>query len=230
MRKYYLPHDFPGRFIWCDNFVQKLATLMEKYGVTTEQWIRLKDGTRALGQANEFIDRVATLGHSWSQYRQQLWQDTQPHEVAPPFDNSLAQQIPAIMSDFEDDIRRVVKQIQSHPAYTEADGKALGLFGPEISVDTATAKPLPRLLLTGSKVHVVYDKHNRFTGVRVWVNRATGEFELLGTYTRAAFEDPATLPDEAQTWSYRMQYLLGDTPVGQVSDSHDIVVASSLTR
>lgn len=229
IHKPYIPLDFSGRYLWCDNLRQKLSSMKEKYGISMSDWERLDSGTTALGNANQLIDRVNAFGEAWTKFRKDLWQSPEAIDMAPPFDESFAAQRPPARTDFEDFLRRLVRNIQSHPDYNETDGRALGFIGPEVSVDIANARPAPRLQLTAGRVHITYEKHRTFSGVRCWVDRGGGQ-ELLGNFHRAAFEDPTPLPAEPTRWVYQFQYVIGDDSVGLLSDLHPIIVSSTVTK
>lgn len=225
VRKGYMPGSFAERYGWCDNFLQKLLTMKDRLNITPEQWNRLETGTAALGKANEYIDRCRALSQAWTKYRNNLWQSDEVATVAMPFDASLAQQGGDMPADFEDFVRGLVRYIQGQPAYTEADGRALGFFGSVVTVDIENAKPAARLSASGGRVRIRYGKLNTFTGVQVRVDHGTGKFETLGSFTRTTIDDPTPLPPEPTRWIYRLRYLIGDTLAGQPSEAFEIVVS-----
>lgn len=229
-RKDFIPADFPARVLWCTNLAWKLSSMKAKYNLSDEQIKRLDDGTKALGAANEFIEKHRAMGLAWTQYRNKLWQSHEVATISAPFDRSFSQPVGDAEADFEDFLRGLVHYIRSQPAYSDADGKALGFFGPHIVVDVDAAKPVPRLTLAGGRVRIRYAKHMTFTGVMAWADHGDGEMLLLGVFTHTTFDDLTPLPDAPTRWVYRLQYRIGDALAGQPSETAEIVVSRGIAE
>lgn len=228
MRKHkgFIPTTFSGRYLWCQNFRDKLDVKAETYDLGADRLTRLNTSTIQLGKLNEALDSVNAFTRSLTQCRKQFWRDSQSQPITVPPSPSLAFADPQLLSDFDTYLRDLVQTIKSHPNYTETDGKDFGFYGPQVDLDLTTIRPVPRLTLHSGHVHIRYDKHYIFSGVRVWVDRATGKMEHLGDITRAAFIDLHPLPETPRRWVYQFHYLLNDQLAGMRSDTYEIVAFS----
>lgn len=228
--KFYLPTDFNGRFLWCNNLREKLAPKKDQYQISDADWALLNTLTDALGHANELIDRTAAFAQSYTSYRLQLWQGPSSRPLSVPADPTLSQPRPPVPANFKSFLLRLVKHIRSHRSYTAADGQAFGFTGPLITVDPATAQPVPRLHLSGGHVHVSYSKHRVFDGVRCYVQRGDAPLALLGLFHRVSFLDPTPFPASPTLWAYQLQYFIGDTDTGLLSNPVSILVSSAISK
>ena len=120
----------------------------------------------------------------------------------------------------------LVNRIKGHAAYATADGDDLGIVGAEEqSADPETTKPELKLVRVGGGHVEVQWKKSGFTGVRIEVDRGTGQWAFLAIDTEPHYVDTTMLaPGTTALWKYRALYLDGDAPFGQWSDTATIAV------
>ena len=123
-------------------------------------------------------------------------------------------------------IASIVNRIKNNTKYEVADGEALGIEGAQQSApDPATTKPVIKaIIVSGGKVQIQWKKLT-FTGVRLEVDRGTGQWVFLDIDTKPHYDDPAApAPGTTALWKYRAIYLQGDQVFGQWSDVASIAV------
>ena len=124
----------------------------------------------------------------------------------------------------EDLIRAQARRIKTHPAYTEAIGRQLGIEASGAAMASATVGggPRPNLeatsVLNGS-VEISFIK-NGYTGVEIECQRsAETVYSFLARDTEAPYVDTrANLSDGPETRHYRARYLQKDTLAADFSD------------
>jgi len=130
----------------------------------------------------------------------------------------------------EDVIRAQVRRIKTHPAYTEAIGRQLGVEGSggeggAMASATVGGGPRPNLEATSilnGEVEITFIK-NGFTGVEIETQRgAETTYSFLARDTEAPYVDTranlAVVGDGPETRRYRARYLQKDTVTADYSD------------
>jgi hypothetical protein len=118
-------------------------------------------------------------------------------------------------------LRRLARQLKAHAAYTEADGVALGIIGPDDDSDDATAKPVLGVReLSEGRIELGFASLG-YTGLRIY-SRREGESALtfLAVDTDPPYVDtrPLALAGKPEVREYQARYLDGDDEVGLPSD------------
>ena len=127
-------------------------------------------------------------------------------------------------------IKAVVQRIKSNLAYTEADGKDLGIIGEEQTLDLINIKPaLSTRLAAGGRPEVVWTKQG-MDGIEIYVSRDGAAYALLAFDTRPNYIDTFALPalGSSSIWKYRAIYRYRDAQVGQWSDEVSVTVAGGV--
>ncbi len=120
----------------------------------------------------------------------------------------------------------LVNRVKGHATYTEADGQDLGIIGAaEQAADPETTQPEIKLVrVAGGHIEVQWKKSG-FTGVRIEVDRGSGQWAFLAIDTIPHYTDTLALaPGTTALWKYRAIYLDGDEPFGQWSATATIAV------
>ena len=120
----------------------------------------------------------------------------------------------------------LVNRVKGHATYTEADGQDLGIIGAaEQAADPETTQPEIKLVrVAGGHIEVQWKKSG-FTGVRIEVDRGSGQWAFLAIDTIPHYPDTLALaPGTTALWKYRAIYLDGDEPFGQWSATATIAV------
>lgn len=118
-------------------------------------------------------------------------------------------------------LRKLVKQIKANTAYTPAMGKALGIDKGTTPMPVGIKPTGSVLALPAAAVEIKFVKRG-FSGVQVESKRggASG-WDVLGSFVRSPLLDTRELlvPNQPEVRSYRLRYLDGNAPVGDVSDT-----------
>jgi hypothetical protein len=88
-------------------------------------------------------------------------------------------------------------------------GEDLGVIGADEPAPdpTATKPELKAVLAVAGKVELQWKKFG-FTGIRIEVDRGTGQWVFLDVDTKPHYQDPASpAPGTAVVWKYRAIYL-----------------------
>ena len=122
--------------------------------------------------------------------------------------------------------RGIANRVKSHPNYTEALGRQLGIVGPEDTTDLSQAQPtLRNEAVSPGSVRMGFNK-SVSSGVRIFSKRGSeASFAFLATDTESPYFDTrSNLTPGPESRQYQAQYLLGDEPVGQLSDILSVLV------
>lgn len=125
----------------------------------------------------------------------------------------------------EAELRRLVRQIKSHRGYTKKQGDALGIEGPEYTVDLSTAKPdLAGVDQTGGVVSLTFTLY-KSDGVNIYGQReGDSDWVLVGRAVTSPYMDerPLLQPGKPELRRYAAVYMLKAKQVGAFSD--DLVI------
>lgn len=118
-------------------------------------------------------------------------------------------------------------RVKNTAGYTAAIGQQLGFIGAEDTTDLTQEKPILRATaVTAGSVTVAFNKQTS-DGVRVSSKRG-GEttFSFLATDTSSPYVDnrPNLVAGTPETRQYQAQYILGDDPIGELSDLLSVTV------
>lgn len=123
--------------------------------------------------------------------------------------------------------RALANRIKTHPAYTEAFGQQLGVVGPEDTTDLTQEKPtLKAVAVNPGSVTVGFTK-SVSSGVRLLSKRgAETAFSFLAIDTESPYIDTraSLVAGSPESRQYQSQYLIGDEPVGNLSDVLNVTV------
>lgn len=126
--------------------------------------------------------------------------------------------------------RALAREIKGQPNYDPADGILMGIEGPEDTTDLTHAKPTLRVKGSpvSGHVHVDFDK-SVSDGVRIESRRGSESgFSFLATDTFPDYDDTRpNLGTGPETRQYRAQYILGDDPIGEMSEILTVTVPAA---
>jgi hypothetical protein len=123
-------------------------------------------------------------------------------------------------------MRALSNRLKAHRAYSDVQGRQLGIIGPEDSTDLSTARPTLRVaMVQPGQVSITFNKSTS-TGVTILGQRGPETtFSFLAIDTVSPYVD--TRPNLApgpETRYYQARYLDGDDPVGLLSDTVIVTV------
>jgi hypothetical protein len=233
MKHYYLPSGDLGRVLWLQNFAAKLPAVATKYGITAAELTDLLNSAILLAywqnyrhQYDEYLQKVTA-------YRNELRDGVKAGgsaSVLPsPPTVGTAPTVTAAPGIFPR-VRAVVGRVKANIAYTEADGKDLGIIGEEQTNDLVGIKPAISLrLAAGGHPEIVWKKQG-MDGIEIYVSRNADPYTLLAYDMRPNHIDASPLPalGTSAVWKYRAIYRFHDAQVGQWSDEVSVTVAGSV--
>ncbi|MDA1015148.1 MAG: hypothetical protein O3A00_11935 [Planctomycetota bacterium] len=199
----YIPNPDAGLVAWHDNFNTQVAALAATFGLVAAD-------TAAVAATN--TDLHAKFNTSQAAKATAQAKNT---EKSAAFAAGISSS------------RALAKRIKTHPAYTAAFGQQLGIIGPEDTTDLTQAKPTHKLLaVTPGSVTIGFNK-SVSSGVRLLSKRgAETAFTFLAIDTESPYIDTRAnlvvgVPESRQ---YQAQYLIGDEPVGNLSNALNVTV------
>lgn len=193
----YLPATQADYLAWHNRFTAKLAELKAAYDVTDAQLAALATEKAALDAKFTEANRLKAEAKAGTTA------------------------LNAALGASEKGLRLLVRRLKAHAAYTESDGAALGIIGPDDGSDSATAKPgLSVRELSEGRIELGFARLG-YTGLRIY-SRREGEAGLtfLAVDTDPPYVDtrPLAVAGKPEVREYQARYLDGDDEVGLPSD------------
>jgi hypothetical protein len=219
----YLPTTEADKLLWLNNFAAKFSTHAVSLGFVAADATAITNDAAMFAYLTNLVETFTTAKEQRVQYKN-LIKDGPIGMVAgalpaiPVVPAAPAAVAPGIFPR----IAQVVQRIKSHPGYTEAIGKDLGIIGAEKKMDFGVMKPVIKLVLKGGQVEVQWAKGDA-DSIRIEVDRGSGSWQFLSIDSVPHYTD-TTPVTAANTWKYRAIYIVSDEPVGQWSDVVGIVV------
>lgn len=123
-------------------------------------------------------------------------------------------------------VRALGNRLKAHPSYTAALGQQLGIVGPEDTTDLTQSKPTLQAVSVNPGVVTIGFNKSISSGIRLLAKRGTeAAFTLLAIDTESPYVDTrANAAAGPETRLYQAQYILGDDPVGNLSDVLTVTV------
>lgn len=226
-KDYYLSYNDAERAQWLTNFTLALEKVAGTVGVRPEELAGVQADQRAFVWTLQQLNAVRTHAQAWTAYKKALSSEQGPVSAFPvyvPAQNPP----PAVPPGIFKRLTRLVNRIKSSRGYDDGVGRALGIIGPERVVDLVTVQPVLKVrLIDGGQPEIGWKKQ-RFTGLRIEVDRGAG-WVFLAVDTIPAFLDKFPLPKTPAVWKYRAMYLKGDTLVGQWSTTASVTVVAEVS-
>jgi hypothetical protein len=228
MKIYYMPLQALAKLLWLQNFSGKIGNYATKYGIATATITDIQNGYAYLAywmnSRNQYQEYVKKL----SAFKDEIIKGT-GIASAPPTAPTFGAVPTAVAPGVFTRVTSLVNTIKSNLAYTEADGKDLGIEGIESSSRFNLHEAQPQIsvrLIGGGHPEVVWSKGD-FESVDIFVDRGTGNWVFLATDTHPNYTDTAALPaiGTSALWHFKAIYKLDDERVGQFSNPVSITVA-----
>ena len=227
-QEYYLPKPDAERVIWLATFAGALPPFLAKYGITVAEKLSVTNDAAAFAKLVGAQDSFRSFGQSLTSYKNGLRDGLPASEVAVVPTLPTLDLGPVVAPGLFKRVGALVQKIKVNPAYTAADGDALGIEGATPAARPAdTIKPVLALrLAAGGQVEVVWKKDGH-AALELQVDRGdTHGWGFLAVDTQPNYLDTLA-PAAGQTakWQYRAIYRDQDERVGQWSDAVSIAVA-----
>lgn len=217
----YLPHDDVLCAQWIVNLARELAPLADDFDISSASMTSLAADAAVVDYLiNTQLTAARRLNLSVTTFKKNIFNGTGTAPLPFPVFPTLAPPPAAVLPGIIQRVSLLVRQIKSHPAYTEEIGHRLGIIGTEEGTDPNTAQPtFSAEALAGGEVRLKWLK-GTFSGVII-EGRASGEgtWISLGVDHFSPFVDTRhnATPNRPEVREYRMRYLLKDEPVGEWS-------------
>jgi hypothetical protein len=233
MKNYYLPSGDAPKVLWLQNFAAKIPTVAAKYGITATELTDMLNSAILLAYWQNYRNQHEEYFHKLTAYRNELRDGVKAGgsaSVVPtaPTVGTLptVTAAPGIFSR----VRALVGRIKASVAYTDADGKDLGIIGEEQTTDLVGIKPaITTRLAAGGHPEIVWKKQG-MDGIEIYVSRNAEPYTLLAYDMRPNHIDASPLPalGTSAIWKYRAIYRFHDAQVGQWSDEVSVTVAGAV--
>jgi len=226
----YLPNGDVQKELWLANFDEKLSGYVKKFGLDKPTTDSVHNDRLSYSYGMLLVEGAKTFEHNCVTYKDDIKSGGLTNLIIefPVFTPPIGAPIIAIAPGIFKRIAKLVSTIKSHPAYTEAIGKDLGIIGSENlgkdNIDDIKVKLTVKE--AGGKIQLKYAK-GELDGIKLEAKRgAETEFSLLDKISLTNFEDNrvmliAGVPEVRQ---YRAWPILKDKVVGKVSDVVSITV------
>jgi len=218
----YLPESESQLVVWFNNLQTKLLTYATTFGLTGAETTAVTNDYNAIAYMMAQVEAIKANSQDRVQYKARLLRGPSGAATAFPGDFIAATPPTATVTPgVLDRIRALARRLKAHPNYTKAIGEDLGIVAPDV---TSPRSPRPRgtaRSVGSSQIGLTFVKLG-FSGVRVESKRGPETaWSYLGTYIVSPFTDSrgplvAGMPESR---SYRLQYVRGNDPVGEFSDT-----------
>lgn len=219
----YLPTDDAGKEQWLNNLSAKFPTYSALLGFVAADVTAMNNYAAYFVWLMKMTNIFTTEKENFTNYKNLIRNGAIGSAVGmPPALPPLPATPAAVPAGIFPIIANMISRMKSNPNYTDAIGQDLGIIGAEQIIDTATMKPVLKLVFKGGQVEVQWTKGNA-DAVRIEVDRDGKGFQFLGIDTVPHFTDTALVTGPS-TWKYRAMYMITDELVGQWSDVISIAV------
>ena len=217
----YIPKGDPDRKIWFANFINKLPSHADKFGITPAERDAVLLDERTTDFLLTAVDVFKAELKERVDYKNQLMDGrigtpapTLP-TVTPPVPPPVLA-APGIIAR----ARALANRIKAHPRYTQADGRDLRIIAPGEPGGTVIKPTATVAAKIGSVVEIKWVK-NGYPAVLIEGKRGSeASWSLVATSIKSPWNDTraplvANVPEVRQ---YRLRYVKDDVPVGEASD------------
>ena len=225
----YYPNRIGDQIVWLRNYRNKLPNHETVLGYTDDDVTAIQaDCDRLIWLLETFQEATQSFAQSVTAHIRLMQNGIGNTLVTPPAFSLPATPVPPanVLPGAFKRLTAFIRNLKTRPGYTDSIAQDLGVVGAEQPApDAQTTKPaIKALLMTGGHVEIQWKKLS-FTGVRIEVDRGTGQWLFLAIDTEPHYQDTLTpAPGTAAVWKYRAIYLMGDQPFGQWSDTATIAV------
>jgi len=212
----YLPKADKDKVIWLNNFAAKFAAVAVSLGFTPADVASVNSDAAMFAWLVALVETFTTAKEERVDYKNLIRSGAigSPVGILP-----TAPVVPAapaaVPAGIFPRIAKIVQQIKGKSNYTDAIGKDLGIIGAEQTFDTASMKPVLKLVHKGGLIEVQWEKGHS-DGVRIESDKGSG-WQFLAVDTVPHYNDTTAITAPS-TWKYRSMYFIADEPVGQMSD------------
>lgn len=223
---YYMSRSDEGKASLLQNLSIKLPIYATKYDIPPEELSYIQMAASAFASALQYKTQLEANLKAFIEFKDRLRDgpiSTTP--IEPPMPPMPALGGPILPGIFAR-VAALVARIKTHPNYSVADGKDLGIEGSEVSVDMNDLKPVITIrLVNGGHPEIVWKKKG-MDGIEIQKEDENGNWVHLAVDSSPNFIDPSPLPPKGTSvvWRYRVIYLHKDQRVGQWSDVVSVTV------
>jgi hypothetical protein len=233
MKNYYLSSGDPEKVLWLQNFAGKVPTVATKYGITGAEVTDVANGATVFAFWHNYRNQYEEYTQKLTAYRNELRDGVKAGgsaSVLPTAPTVGTLPTVTVLPGIFPRVRALVRRIKGNIAYTEADGKDLGIIGEEQTTDFVAIKPaISTRFAAGGHPEIVWKKQG-MDGIEIYVSRDGSPYTLLAYDMRPNHIDAAPLPTlgTSSIWKYRAIYRFHDAQVGQWSDEVSVTVAGAV--
>ncbi len=221
MANNFTPRTDAQKTPWFKNLAAKLPAYAAKYGITAAEVADVVAIATDWDYRMDVINKVTAYKEAMVKWKNYVLNGAPAGAVvtmpAPPMlGTPPAASAPGGLAR----VSALAQDIKRHKSYSEADGRDLGIEGPDavmldmdaqkpqITLKTGTAgRPKLGWLLAG------------MGGLNIYKDSDDGRgYVFYARDNHPDYEDTAPLPATAKTWKYKCIYVIGDEEVGQFSD------------
>ncbi|UAY53036.1 hypothetical protein [Ferruginibacter albus] len=226
-----MPRTDLEKIKWLNNFSAKLGIYADKYHISGDDVVNMKAGavwfSYWMDDRNKQMEYVAKL----TQHKNEIINGVPDGATAsvPPTPPIRTEMPPIVPPGVFKRASAIGRSIKNNISYTVADGNDLGLEGAEEVTDIHQMKPVLKLrLIAGGHPELIWKKEH-MDGIEIYVDRGTGNWQLLAYDTHPNYTDTAALPASGTSavWIYKAIYHYDDEQAGMWSDPASITVTGN---
>ncbi|MCX8470470.1 MAG: hypothetical protein ORN55_01705 [Chitinophagaceae bacterium] len=225
---YFIPQDESGKLTLLDNFSSKLPTYNVKYGITAAEVTDMRDSnayyrywTFYKSQYEEYVKKLTA-------FKNELRNAPLGSAVAsPPVPPTVGVAPAAVSPGIFKRLQSLAARIKNHTAYTDSDGKDLGIVGIATIVDIEAMKPTIAIrLINGGHPELQWLKMG-MDGIDIYKDSGDGNFVFVERDLYPNYTDKSPLPAAGSSaiWRYKVIYHHHDAQVGLWSDIGSVTVS-----
>ncbi len=223
----YIPNSDAERLIWINNFSRKLKVYAASVGISPAELTQLENDNAVFAYVMNMLAANKQSQQTITSYKNLLIHHSDNSPIGPlPVFPSFPVAPAAVPGGVFDRVRDMVQRIKGHPNYTEAMGRDLGVIAPENPVDIKTIMPVLSCKLDAGRPHLKWPR-SVAQALDLYADHNDGKgFVYLGRFLRSEYIDlyPLAAGKIADEWKYKAMYVIGDEPVGLISQELTVVV------
>lgn len=226
----YIPAADADKSTWLQNAALKMPAYQSALNLTEDDIVQLAKDSEMYAYTLNVLNIYKQTQQNVTAFKNLLKHETGGQMLgAMPTVPTLPPAPPAVPAGIFDRTRALVQRIKNSPAYTEAIGQDLDIIPAISTVDLNTISPVLKGVLDVGRPHLKWQK-GVADAIDLFADHNDGNgFHPMGRFLRSEYLDVTPLPAGklAEEYKYKAVYVIGDTPVGIMSQVFSITALRS---
>jgi hypothetical protein len=216
-----MPNDDAGKVVLMEHVHATLPKYTDVLEISPADMDTLKTDTGNMRYTYNMQQRAQSFAHNWTAFKNLIrdgGSGSTEWPVPPELDKDIS---PILAAGIIPRFSTLVASIKAHKNYTAAIGQDLRIIGSEITIDSASWKPVLNVKIKAGHPVIIWTKGHA-SAIEIWVDRGEG-FVFFTINTEPDTPDNTALPSPPTQWKYKAIYRLHDEQVGGWSDVMSIL-------